>query len=311
MSSVQPPKPPFQSRNYLMEMLSSYGLRPRRQLGQNFLIDQNLLDLLVQSACLTRSDVVLEIGAGTGGLTAKLAATSGHVVAVELDAGFYRLAQRQTATMRNVTVLHADALEHKHRMNRLVLDFVQDQMRALTAGGYHLVANLPYDVATLVIGNLVLADPAPLTMTVTIQFEVANRMLAQSGSRDYGPLAVLLQMAGNTELIRVISPSVFWPRPKVTSAMVRFVSLGRLRERVPYVDVFYPFVRECFRYRRKSVRRALALLSQNALSPAQIDAVLDELKMPDAVRAEQLSPERLYTLYQALRAATDDAVGSR
>ncbi|MFO0946941.1 MAG: rRNA adenine N-6-methyltransferase family protein [Planctomycetota bacterium] len=144
---------PVQTRAYLMEMLEATGLSPRRQLGQNFLIDLNLLQLLVETANPRKSDVVLEVGAGTGGLTSRLAERAGQVISVELDPGFYHLACRETKGFNNVTLIAGDALAHKNQMNPEVLDALRQAMAKVGTDHYHLAANLPYDVAALVIAN--------------------------------------------------------------------------------------------------------------------------------------------------------------
>lgn len=292
---------PVQTRAYLMEMLEATGLSPRRQLGQNFLIDLNLLQLLVETANLRKTDVVLEVGAGTGGFTSRLAERAGHVVSVELDPGFYQLACRETKGLANVTLLHGDALAHKNQMNPDVLAAIRDAMAKVGTDHYHLAANLPYDVAALVIANLLLEDLPVRSLTFTVQFEMAERIASPPGKKDYGPLSVLVQTVGHVSWVRTLPPSVFWPRPQVQSAILRIDVDDARRQDLPELREAHRFIRDLFVHRRKTLRAGVASIPGYKRLKVHLDSLFAELEIPTAGRAEQLTPEDLHRLFRGVR----------
>lgn len=293
-----------QTRTYLMEMLQAHGLSPRRQLGQNFLIDLNLLELLVRASSLRSDDVVLEIGAGTGGLTTRLAERVAHVVSVEIDPGFYQLAQRETQHCSNVTLVHADALAGKNKLNPIVMETLARVLEQTGAKRYELVANLPYDVSTSVIGNLLLDDLPIGAATVTVQQEFGERLIAAPGSKNYGPLSVLVQRVGSAQWVRTLPPTVFWPRPKVYSAIVRLNVHPENREDLPYLREFHAFLRDLFIHRRKVLRAALSGMPSGKRAKSDVDRLLGELSLEGTQRAEQLSPVQLEELFVKFRELT-------
>src|SRR5262249_19599118 len=218
MSNVPPAQ--RQTLSYLRNLFEQRGIRPKNKLGQNFLIDLNLIDLLLRTAELTRDDLALEIGSGTGSLTARLAEHAGAVLSVEIDTAFAALAAEAVAGRENVTLLHADVLKNKNELNPEVLAKLEEVRQRFGCTRLKLVANLPYAVATPVIGNFLLLDLAVERMVVTVQWEIAERLMAQPGVKDYAALAVFVQSVADVELVRKLPPSVFWPRPQVASAIV-------------------------------------------------------------------------------------------
>lgn len=200
------------------------GLRPRKRLGQNFLIDRNLLACAADAAELSPEDTVLEVGAGTGSLTRILAERASRVVSIEVDRGLHTLASEVCADRDNVRLILGDAMAGD-RLSAEATEALAD------AQPLKLVANLPYVISTALMKALIVHGPRPRILVVTVQSEVADRMAAEPGTRDYGLLTVLLQANGEVERLRTLPPSVFWPRPKVTSALVRV----RLRE-APEID---------------------------------------------------------------------------
>lgn len=298
---VNPAGNPRQTQSYLQNMLDSNGLSPRRRLGQNFLVDLNLLDLLVDSAQLQPNDVVLEIGAGTAGLTSRLAALVKHVVSVEVDPGFFKLASYELRGVENVTLLHADALHNKNRMNELVMKTLDDKVKEHGRADYHLVANLPYDIATCVIGNLLLEQPLVRSMTFTVQYEVGERITAQPGSKDYGGISVLVQATSDAEWIRTLGPTVFWPRPKIDSAILHIVVRPEAVCPRHRLTAFHAFIRDLFSHRRKGTRQALISIPRFKAVKARLDETLAGMHTAFATsRAEQLSATELYRLFEAV-----------
>lgn len=296
-----------QTRTYLKELLEAHGLRPKRKLGQNFLIDLNLLDLLVRAASLRPDDVVLEVGAGTGSLTAKLSQAVARVVSVEIDPGFYQLATREVEHCSNVNLLHCDVLAGKNRLNPEVLQALEEALQQTGASRYELVANLPYDVSTSVIGNLLLADLPIGAATITIQQEFGERLTADPGSKNYGPLSILVQRVGNAHWVRTLPPTVFWPRPKVVSAIVRINVFPEKRQDLEFLRRFHHFLRDLFIHRRKVLRAALASIPGHDLSKQQADELLQKAGIDPTQRAEQIPPEQLEQLFRLLDSpATSD-----
>ena len=210
-----------QTQSYLRSLFAQRGISPQRRLGQNFLIDLNIHDLITKTAEVAAGDLVLEIGSGTGALTLLMADRGARVVAVDLDPAMARLTAEAVAEKPNVRVLNLDVLANKNRLNPTVLDAVRAGIAAAPSGGFKLVANLPYQVATPVIVNLLVhPELCPALMVVTIQRELADRFCAEPASASYGAVSVMVQGLATVSLVRSLPPAVFWPRPKVDSAVV-------------------------------------------------------------------------------------------
>ncbi len=175
-----------QTVSYLTRRFAEVGLSPNRRHGQNFLIDLNLIQLLADSAELSPDDVVLEVGTGTGSLTTLLAQKAAHVVTVEIDQHLHQMAQEELESFDNVTFLHQDALKNKNRFHDNVIAAVENRMANVEGAIFKTVANLPYSIATPVISNLLRCPIIPELMSVTIQKELADRIVAQPSSKDYG-----------------------------------------------------------------------------------------------------------------------------
>lgn len=291
-----------QTLSFLMQRFAEAGVQPRTQLGQNFLIDLNLIDLLVRAAQIGRHDVVLEVGTGTGSLTAMMAKQAGAVVTVEVDREMHRLASEELESFDNVHMLLVDALKSKNRLNPEVLDTVNQELAAAPGRRFKLAANLPYHIATPLISNLLTLDRPPETMTVTIQKEVADRIVAEPRSKDYGSLSIWVQSQCRVETVRILPPTVFWPRPKVHSAIIQITLDEQLRSRIPDRPFFHGFVRSMFLHRRKFLRSELLSAYKNRLDKPQVDAILVRMELGADARAEQLSVEQMLALCETVRA---------
>lgn len=288
-----------QTLSYLAARLESVGIRPQARFGQNFLIDLNLVDLIAKTAQLTPRDVVLEVGTGIGSLTRLLAASAAHVVTVEIDSHIAPLALQEFAHLDNVTLLQLDALKSKSQFDPVVVQTLREKLAAVPGGKLKLVANLPYNVATPIISNFLSFDPWPVRIVATIQKELAERIVARPRTKDYSALSVWIQAQAKAEIVRVMPPSVFWPRPKVDSAIVDIRTQKVLRDRIGDVEFFHNFVRSVFLHRRKFLRGALVSSMKEHLDKAAIDDLMAELKLPADSRAEQLSIEELIDLARA------------
>jgi 16S rRNA (adenine1518-N6/adenine1519-N6)-dimethyltransferase len=291
-----------QTISYLTRRFREVGLQPDTRHGQNFLIDMNLQRLLVDTAELTLDDVVLEVGTGTGALTALIAERAAAVITVELDRHLHQLAREELVEYSNVTMLLQDALRNKNRFDDRVLQAVDAALTAAPGRRFKLVANLPYSVATPVISNLLSTPHVPATMTVTIQKELAQRIAASPSTKDYGHLSIWIQSQCRVEIVRILPPSVFWPRPKVESAIIQIVLEPERRARIPDRAFFHSFVRSMFFHRRKFLRSVLASAFKKQLTKQQVDEVLGEMQFGPDQRAEQLSPGEMLRFSEVVRA---------
>lgn len=293
--------PARQTQSYLRGLFAKRGLSPRHRLGQNFLIDLNIHDLIVELAEVGPDDVVLEVGPGAGALTSLMADRGARVVAVELDPGMAGLAGEATAGMANVRILNLDALAGKHKIEPRALEAL-DAARDGGARPFKLVANLPYNVATPLIMNLLVDDAhRPALLAVTIQKELGERMMAPAGASSRGALSVLIQALAEIEIARVLPPSVFWPRPKVDSAVVVIRPDPARRAAVGDLDWFHRLVRDVFLHRRKNLRRVLADLGRERWPKDEIPPLLQSLGIDGTLRAEALEVDQWIALARSLK----------
>jgi 16S rRNA (adenine1518-N6/adenine1519-N6)-dimethyltransferase len=283
---------PRQTLSYLKTLFEERGMRPKNKLGQNFLIDLNLVDFIIRSAELTKDDVVVEVGSGTGSLTARLAELAGAVLSVELDPAFHTLTAEIVADCANVTLMHEDILHNKNELNPDVLSTLDGLLDRAGAKRVKLVANLPYVVATPVICNFLLSDVPIERMAVTVQWEIAERLTATPGHKEYASLAVLVQSLADVEILRKLPPGVFWPRPKVESAIVCIRPNAAKRAHVGDVHRFRSFLRDLYVHRRKNLRGALTGSPSGRRDKAEVDRLLAELGLDGTVRAEALDIEQ-------------------
>jgi 16S rRNA (adenine1518-N6/adenine1519-N6)-dimethyltransferase len=294
--SHNPRSAPRQTQSYLRGLFEQHGIRPKNKLGQNFLIDLNLIDLIVRSAEVTRADIVLEVGSGTGGLTARLVQEAGAVLSVELDPSFCELVRDAVREGPRVILLQADALRRKNEMNPGIFEALNRLRERTGLEDVKLVSNLPYAVAVPVISNLLISDQTFTRMVVTVQLEIAERLTALPDSKAYGALAVLVQSLADTTIVRRLSPAVFWPRPKVSSAIIRIEPRPEKRahvvEQVGSVVRFRNFLRDLYTHRRKNLRGALVGMPTSEHTKEEVDRKLVELGIPGTVRSEDLNVEQ-------------------
>ncbi|MBQ18726.1 MAG: ribosomal RNA small subunit methyltransferase A [Planctomycetaceae bacterium] len=289
-----------QTRSYLMALFERHGFHPRTAFGQNFLIDLNLIDVLAREASLGPEDLVLEIGTGTGGLTARLAREAGAVITVEVDRNMVGLARELIDELPNVTLLHRDALKNKNHFAPELLELIDERLGEAGDRRLKLIANLPYSIATPIVSNLVASELDWERMVVTIQWELGQRMTAGPGTSDYGALSAWLQSQCRVKMLRRLPPTVFWPRPKVQSAIMKLRPAPERRARIADRAFLQDFLRRGFQQRRKHFRGVLAGMYRKQLGKTDIDEILAELELPAGIRAEQIDVDGLVGLANRL-----------
>ena len=290
-----------QTRSYLMRRFETLGIHPRGKLGQNFLIDLNLLRLLYESAQIDKSDVVLEVGTGTGSLTSAMADRAAAVITVEVDPIMHEMARQELFGKKNIRFFLTDILENKNRLSQEVLEAIRQEVAAEPGRRFKLCANLPYAAATPLISNLLLSDVPPVSMTVTIQKELGDRITARPRTGHYGALGVWIQALCDTRIVRVMPPSVFWPRPKVDSAIVQITANPKKRARVADLRFFHQFVRAIFFHRRKFLRSVLCSAFKGKLEKQAVDGVMEKLGLGETARADALPVETIIRLSDQFR----------
>jgi 16S rRNA (adenine1518-N6/adenine1519-N6)-dimethyltransferase len=286
--AVESGRPPW---TVLRAQLEAARFRPSRRLGQNFLLDENMLRAIVRDARLPRDARVIEVGAGCGFLTFHLARSGARVTAFEIDERLLAVAQRWLAK-EPIRWVECDVLAGKHALHA-------ELEAALPASEpWHLVSNLPYGISAPLLALLAQHRSPPRSMTVLVQREVAERIVARPGTADWGPLSIRVQLSYACELVRTLAPSLFWPKPEVESALVRMdLRASELaRDERESLD---RLVTRLFQRRRQVIARVLAELGSGR---ERAEAVLAELGIDPRARAEDLEMPALIALGRALAA---------
>lgn len=279
-------------------------IRTKKSLGQNFLTDRRIAAQIIDSVSLSTSDVVIEIGPGKGALTAMLCKRSKHLVAVEIDA---RLAEelRRSLKAGNLTIVTADALSLDWAD---LMESAGAKVDAQPQGEearmrVRIVANLPYYISTPIIEKLLSCAGQIFDMTLMLQKEVADRIAAEPGGREYGYLSVMVQYYCVATKLFEVPPSAFTPEPKVDSAVIRL----RVREQ-PAVKVaderrFFSLVRACFAQRRKTILNNLKVAAASQAFTSDVQLALEAASVASQRRAETLSLAEFAGLFEALYGA--------
>lgn len=266
-----------------IEILQKYNFSFRKKFGQNFLIDGNVLDKIVDAAQITKEDCVLEIGPGIGTMTQYLAERAKSVVAVEIDTNLIPILQDTLSSYNNVTIINEDIL--KVDINRIVEE--QNEGNPIK-----IVANLPYYITTPIIMSLLEKHIQLKSITIMVQKEVADRMKAGPGTKDYGALSLAVQYYTNPEIITHVPASCFMPRPNVDSTVIR---LSRYEQPpVEALDEAYLFavIRASFNQRRKTLINGLANAGNLGISKEGVAAVLEGMGLSTQIRGEALNLEQ-------------------
>lgn len=258
----------------IREILNRHGFRPKKRLGQNFLIDQRVLEVIVKAAELDGQEVVIEIGPGLGTLTRTLCRAAGLVLAIELDPTLFSILEEELAGFHNLSLVQSDVL---------AFDFEAWLSKRGSKGKAKVVSNLPYYISTPLLFHLLKYRQVFLLWILMVQKEVAERILAQPGSKQYGSLSIALQLHADVEWVSAVPKEAFYPRPKVDSAVLKLLIRKEPKAKIVDESLFANLVRSAFAGRRKMLRNALA----NQMYPGMRKEVWDR-----AFEVAAISPQR-------------------
>lgn len=274
-----------------IEMIKKYEFAFQKKFGQNFLIDAHVLEKIIAAAKITKEDFVLEIGPGIGTMTQYLAEHAGKVVAVEIDRALIPILRETLSEYPNVTVIHEDIL--KLDIGKLALE---------ENGGkpIKVVANLPYYITTPIIMGLFESHVPLESITVMVQKEVAQRMQALPGTKDFGALSLAVQYYAEPYLAANVPPNCFMPRPNVGSAVIRLTSYEHPRVSVKDEALMFRIIRASFNQRRKTLQNGLNNSPEITASKERIAEAIASLGLPASVRGETLTLEQFAALADVL-----------
>lgn len=279
-------------------LLRQYGLVPRKSLGQNFLVDSSAPQRIVDHAELTKQDTVLEVGAGLGTLTFELAQRCGHVIAVETDPSLVAVLQQEFVGVTNITVIEGDILKlQPAELLSVDIPLKTSPLWGQQMENYVVVANLPYYITAAVIRHILESTIRPRCMVITVQREVAERMVAGQG--DMSILSVSTQFYGIPRIVLRLKKGAFYPTPKVDSAVIRLYLYQHPPVAVDNVDLFFRLVRAGFAQKRKQLRNSLS--AGLGLAPVYVEKSLSACGLDYKRRAETLNLTEWFAIYQSLR----------
>ncbi len=297
------------TKSMLKTLFLERGVRLKKHWGQNFLIDQNILQFIVRSAELSRNDIVLEIGSGTGSLTRLIAEKAGHVFAVEMDRKLFEILGETLQDCNNVTTINKDILKSKHHIHPEIVETVSDYIQTAPsppAGDLcvKVISNLPYYVRTPIIIDL-LQEVLPIkVMILTLQLDITNRMMAHPGTKDYGILSIMTKLFADAKVLKKLPPSVFWPVPLVDSAIVKMeVNRNKYSDRIRDYHGFQDVVRAIYTSRRKTLlNNLLTLCLKGGIEKdahglrEDLQTILKKVGINPGSRGEELDLEKLIEL---------------
>lgn len=276
------------SAKYLKQIIEDHRFKFSKSLGQNFLIDGNIVKKIVRDAGITKDDYILEVGPGIGTLTEELSLRAKKVVAVEIDKNLLPILDITLKRYENIEILHGDILD---------IDIKQLIDERLEGGPVKVVANLPYYVTTPIIARFLEEDLNVESLTIMVQKEVAQRMVSKEGSKVYGSLSVFVNFYSEPEILLNVPKSVFMPSPKIDSAVIRL----NMKKDLPRVDKdqFFKVVKASFSKRRKTILNALSSYGFQ-LTKEEFKTALENAAIDPKSRAEELNLEQFASLSEAL-----------
>lgn len=273
-----------------IEILKKYNFVFQKKYGQNFLIDTHVLEKIIRAASIGSDDVVLEIGPGIGTLTQYLCENARQVIAVEIDDMLIPILGETLKDYDNVKIVHNDIL--KIDVNEIVSEYPGSSIK--------VVANLPYYITTPIIMGLFESGVPIDSITIMVQKEVAERMQAKPGTKDYGALTLAVQYYADAKIMANVPPNCFMPRPAVGSAVINLVKHKEKRYDVKNEDMLFRIIRASFNQRRKTLQNGLNNAANLPYTKQQIAEAIEKMGLPAAVRGEKLSLEQFVELSNIL-----------
>ena len=269
----------FFSPNSIKEELKKHNLHPQKKFGQNFLIDRNIADIIINTLNIKR-DVIIEIGSGLGALTHLITTKAKKVIAVETDTKLLDISKNLLSAYNNIEFINEDILKTSFNIPET----------------YKAIGNIPYYITTPVILFLLDLIPMPALFVLMIQKEVAQRLTAKPGSKAYGSLSIFVQYRCRVEIVKYIKKTTFYPQPDVDSALVKFTLLDEPPVKVKNERLFFDIIQAGFMYRRKMLINAISRYSNLGIAREELEKVFKHLRLSQSVRAESLSMSELADL---------------
>ncbi|MDR4497558.1 MAG: 16S rRNA (adenine(1518)-N(6)/adenine(1519)-N(6))-dimethyltransferase RsmA [Candidatus Scalindua sp.] len=312
------------TKSMLRALFAERGVHLKRRWGQNFLIDQNILQFILKSSDLNCDDIVLEIGAGTGSLTRMLAEKARYVFAVEIDHKIFEILTETMRDFNNVSLINCDILKSKHHIHPDVVENITRYLESSDSdskrNGVKVVSNLPYYISTPVIIDLLLGEIPINSMILTLQKDVTNRLIARPATKDFGRLSIFTKLYTNVRVLKKLPPDVFWPAPQIDSAIVKMeVDLSKYSAEIRDSRRFSAVLNAIYVSRRKTILNNLLSLyfgsdEKKALkgaNPADMRELHDEVRkglinillrvgIDPGSRGEELDVEKLIELSNEL-----------
>ena len=285
-------KPTLGNPQNTIEILQKYHFNFQKKFGQNFLIDAHVLDKIIRAAEITKDDFVLEIGPGIGTMTQYLAQAAREVVAVEIDKALIPILQDTLSGFPNAEVIHDDILK---------VDIAGLAKERNGGRPIKVVANLPYYITTPIIMGLLESRVPLANITVMVQKEVAERMQAEPGTKEYGALSLAVQYYAKPYLAANVPPNCFMPRPNVGSAVIRLDCLNRVPIEVSDEKLMFRLIRASFNQRRKTLQNGLANSPELSFSKEEIKSALEAMELSPTIRGEKLSLAQFAALADELK----------
>lgn len=280
-----------------IQVLQKHEFQFKKKFGQNFLIDPHVLDKIVDAAQITKDDFVLEIGPGIGTLTQYLCENARQVLAVEIDDKLIPIIKETLQPYDNVEVLHGDILKQDIQQ---IADTYND------GKPIKVVANLPYYITTPIIMELFESHVPLANVTVMVQKEVADRMKAEPGTKDYGALSLAVQYYAKPYIAAFVPPNCFMPRPNVGSAVIRLDCLARVPVEVHNEKLMFRLIRASFNQRRKTLQNGIANSAELSFTKEQAARAIEQAGFDVRIRGEKLGLEEFARLADELERMTEN-----
>lgn len=268
----------------MKELLEKHGFSLKKKFGQNFIVDENIIDAIINKSGVDKNTLVIEIGPGAGSLTYKLALSSGNVLCYEIDTTLKELLQENISECNNVEIIYKDFLQAN----------IKEDLKKYDYDKIFVVANLPYYITTPIIVKIIEDDIPVDKLVVMVQKEVGDRFKAVPGSKDYGSLSVFLNYYFDVKKLMDVSCNVFLPKPNVDSIVVEFKKRENLLE-LKDRELFFKLIRDSFSQKRKTIRNNL-----KGYNLEVVETVLNKYGYDLTVRAEQLPLEIFVNLANSL-----------